>query len=288
MTRKRRRIPQPYRPETLAEALQFLHEHGGGLAMHERGLGVSGITPSGKWMDTSRLHELAGVHMFQRRLIIGLNMRYAELQFASLVRQHALCLVEVCEANAHADNTLMADFWRHPWPDTIAALATLDAEVEIARLRPSSSIQRMWLPWEAAFLTLSVQPQLPLAVRIQIRPGAVGSAYVPLAEISGALTSPVEAAIAHLVMQPPRITTIHLGIMPIDHIPLRLPEAESVLKNQTPTPPLLNRCAEVGQNELHHYLQQRQPPPQYTINPTAHLLRVALDRAVARAHAARS
>jgi len=288
MTRKKRRIPQPYRPENLLEALQFLHEHGGGLAMHERGLGATGITPSGQWMDTSRLRELAGVHLFQCRLIIGLNMRYADLQFASLVRQHALCLVEVCEANAHAGNTLIADFFSHPWPDTIAALATLNAEVEMARLMPSSDIQRVWLPWDEALLTLSQHPKLPLAVRIWLSPGAGGSAYVPLTEISGGLTSPVAAAFAHLLMQPPRITAIHLGIMPIDHIPLRLPAAESVLKDQSPTPHRLNRCAEVAQNEAHHYLQQLQPPPQYTINPTAHLLRVALDRAVARARAARS
>lgn len=278
---------QRVRPDSLLAALQFLKEHGGGMYMHARGVTAGGLTPAGQWLDTGHLHELMGVHLFRGKLVIGLNMRHAELVHASLLRKQTLCLVESCEVSEHQSSSLGQDLHVHPWPDTVAVLATLAAEVEMARLTDHDHVQRDWVPWDEALLTLQQEPQLPLAVRIDAWSGAVGSAYVPISQLP-ALTSTVDAAVVHLHLREDTqmVGAVQMGLMTAARLPLRLSAAEAALQSHGLQPDSLHRSADIAQAELTQYLQNLDTPLPYSINPTAHLIRVALDRAVARARAA--
>lgn len=283
MARRRRALPPVFRPETLAEALLFLQAEGG-LVASEQGLGTTVLTPGGQWLDCSRLSEMEGVQQFGGRMVTGLNMRHAALATASLLRQKALCLVEACEANPHWGATLLFDLYAHPWPHTVGALAILDAEVEMASLSPQGKVERTWEPWDTALFALHEKPRLPLAVRFAAWSGAVGSAYVPLSPLQG-LQTPVEAAYVHLLLQgqPLRVRRAHIGLITAEHLPLRLRQAEVCLIEHSPHPTLLERCAATGHDALLRHWQKDHPAVDYSVNPTAHLLRLALDRAVARA-----
>ncbi|NOZ71180.1 MAG: hypothetical protein GXP38_04590 [Chloroflexi bacterium] len=280
--------PNVFRPETLLAALKFIREQGGGVHMVGTAPSPLSITPSGTWLDTRRLPEMAGIHRFGGKLVVGLNTSHAELSHASLLRSHALCLVETCEALVAEGDTLSQDLQAQPWPHTILALATLAAEVEVARLLAKDVIERQWLPWDEVFPAMQVQTQLPLAVRFDVSQEATGSAYVRMAPLPH-MDSPVEAAAVHLFLadQGPLVKQAQIAVMlHATHLPLRLRKAEFTLSGHVPTPERLHNVAEIAHNELFQHLRSADPPIDYTINPTAHLVRRSLDRAIARAHAA--
>lgn len=244
-----------------------------------------GMTPSGVWLDTRRLSEMAGIHRFGGKLVVGLNMNHAELSHASLLRAHALCLVETCEGLVAEGDTLGQDLQAQPWPHTMLAIATLAAEIEVAHLNDADTVVRKWLPWEEMLPAMHVQAQLPLAIRFRARQEATGSAYTRLTSLPH-LHSPVEAAAVHLFLEEggETVARAQIGIMVHDtHLPLRLTKAESALSGQIPSPDRLQHVADTAHQALRHHLEAADPPLTYTVNPTAHLIRQALDRAIARA-----
>ena len=63
-------------------------------------------------IDTSGLVEMAGIHQFGGKVVLGANTPHDVIARASLVRMNGTCLAEACEDSNHPSASLLLyDFW---------------------------------------------------------------------------------------------------------------------------------------------------------------------------------
>ncbi len=275
-------------PDTLIEAVQLLAEHGQSACI----IGGSDspppdLAPVDIFIDTSHLADLAGIHQFGGRIIIGANTAHSTIERASLMRTHGVCLAEACEEANHPFASLLQYDFRSGanFPPTIPALAALGAEIESVWLGSKGTVERSWSAlddlWDPA---IAWDSRMVLAVRFSAGSAASGSALI-FAPPPPGTTAPVLVAAARLSLDASKsiISDAKIVLAPKQHAPFSSPSAAALLRNHAPTPELIEQAAHAALLDA----QSRPSPPSpvvaYRIDLVAHLTRQALDRSLARA-----
>lgn len=274
------------RPTSLAEALQLLSAQGG--RVHElagQGPAPLLLTAAGDYLDLSRLSARAGIQQWGGWLALGLNNTCAELAHASLIRSQATCLAEAAEQHADAAAHLAAALTgAGDSPDVLLALVALESEVEVANLDAQRRVERIRLPLLAFMKQPSGVPGLPLTLHIAAAGGSRGSALVRQ-DLAPGMTSSFQAAAACLTLEGGSITAASLALRTPGQLSVPLPAAAQALigqRHDTAIPVAAERARE----EIQPLLPPAAQEPPFYVEISAHLLRRALDRALARALAA--
>lgn len=269
-----------HRPADLTEALHALAA-AGGWTHAAPGPQPLLLTPAGVLLDLSRVAERGGVHQLGGRLLIGLNVGLAELARASLVQTQAACLAEAAEQAPDAGLSLALSLAA---PDRLIplALSALDAEIELAELGEGGEIRRRWQGL-ALFRDRQSALALPLALRFARLGRGAGSALARQTLPPGMLPS-LHAAAAALRLEGERIAAAALAILPAAGPPRPLPQAAAALIGLAPAA-ALDQIGERARVELAAALPPPPPDASFYVDLSAHLLRQALARALARAAA---
>lgn len=274
-------------PTTLAEALHLLAEQGGSAhAVPGAGSGALFVTAGGAYISTARLHEMAGIQQLGGRIAIGFNTTHANLARASLIRSNALCLTEAAERHADAGATL-GQALRDPQsaPDILLALTVLDAEIEMAAPGLDSAPDRRWL--RLADVLARPLPELCLLVAVRFRAPwrRSGSALVH-ERVAPGMKPSLHAAAAHLSLDQDAISAVSLALAPADGYPVRLEHTADVLLGQPVTPELFDFATRSAQKEILSLYPSPESDCDFYIDLSGHLVRKALNLAVARVRAA--
>lgn len=271
--------PTIHHPADLAEALHLLAAAGGWAHDVASSRGLL-LTPAGVSLDLSRLHERNGVHQLGGRVLIGLNTTLAELAHSSLVQTQAACLAEAAE-QAPGPGLSLALALAAPDRLIPLALSALDAEIELAEMEEGEMRRR----WQGLALFLDRQPALalPLALRFARLGRGAGSALARQTLPPGMLPS-LHAAAAALRLEGERIAAAALAILPASGPPRTLPPAAAALIGLAPAA-ALDQIGEHARAALAAALPPPPPAASFYVDLSAHLLRQALARALARAAA---
>ena len=280
--------PDFLHPDTLAEAVQMLAEHGPHASIIAGTESPPpGLAPTGVLIDTSRLADLAGIHQFGGRIIIGANTAHSTIERASLMRTHGVCLAEACEEANHPSSSLLQYDFRSGanFPPTIPALAALDAEIESAWLGSNGSVERSWSALDALWdPAIAWDSRMVLAVRFSVGGAASGSALI-FAPPPPGTTAPVLVAAARLSLDASKsiISDAKIVLAPKQHAPFSSPSAAALLRNHAPTPELIEQAAHATLLDAQSRPSPLSPSLAYRIDLVAHLTRQALNRSLARA-----
>lgn len=277
------------RPTTIAQALQLLAENGDRAVI----IGGATIPPAGLESDTilidvGGIFELSGIHQMAGRLVIGMNATHAELAHASLIRSRATCLAEACELDEDPFGATLAHDLRprDSYSDVLLSLATLEAEVEIARLGSSDSVERTWLPLSDVWgKSPAGETKLLLAAGFAAGNRSSGSALISATPPAGTSTT-VRAAGAHVGLDADgeTVATVRVFVNPAVGPPIGSETAASLI-GLTLEPDVIEAAARAVQADIVDQLPAQSAEREYHIDLVAHLVRQALDRAAARARA---
>ncbi len=280
--------PTFLRPDTLIEAVQMLAEYG------QRACVIGGTVspPPGEmrpevFIDASGLADMAGIHQFGGKVIIGANMPHSIIAHASLVRTHSACLVEACEGKKDPSASLLLYDFRPDvdFPPTLPALAALDAEIESAWLDNSGSLERSWSSLDDVWNpTIAWDSRLLLAVRFSAGGAASGNALIFATPPPGTAT-PILAAAARLSLDASKsvISDAKVVLAPKKGAPFSSPGAAALLCNHPPDSDQIEQAAHAALLDAQPQLSPPSPEAAYRIDLVAHLTRQALDRSLARA-----
>jgi CO/xanthine dehydrogenase FAD-binding subunit len=285
--------PTFLRPETLIEAVQILAEYGQRTCI----IGGSeypppGLTPSHVIIDASRLTDMAGIHQLGGRIAIGVNTPHSAIARSSLIRTHGVCLAEACEeANHPAASLLLYDFQAlAASPPTLPALVALDAEIESAWDADKGAVERGWSGLDSfGNPAIARDAHMVLAVRFSVGGAASGSASIFAAPPAGTDALLRSAAVRLSLDAAKRvIVAAKIVLAPRQGAPFSSPAAAELLRNHPPTPDLIEQAAHAALLDAQQHLPASTPKSTYRIELAAHLVRRALDRALARALRGRS
>ncbi|NOX62851.1 MAG: hypothetical protein GXP42_13035 [Chloroflexi bacterium] len=277
--------PRIYHPRTVEETLRLLQAFGDRATLVAGPEIPAGLPePPEALVDVGRLAEMAGVHQFAGSVTIGLNATLNDIAHTSLVRMGATCLAEACERDPNPNATLLNHLLRppNPRPFTLLALLTLAAEVDVAFLDPAMGVRRTWRILENVWEGRIAAAELPLAVRFAATKKYEGSALADARPMSTLRALSVAAcARVGLAGETEKVETARVALLLAQGPPKRMPETERMVLGRPIGVESIEAAAHAAQSEAETAFRAMSVGS-YDINPTAHLVRLALDHAAAR------
>ncbi len=279
-------------PLTVLQALHLLAAREQQAATAEDAPATLGT--SGEGLDLSRLEERGGIHQLGGRIRIGLNVTVVELARSSLVITQAACLHEACTVDPLAAGLPLgrafpvfpphADGLPAELRPLLVALAALDAELELAELGAGDRIERVLVPLAAPPAEAAASAVLPLSVSFPVGSGRIGSAFVPAPSAHAMSAAPVACA-ARLALSADVRTIAAAGVALLSPAGacLRVPPAEACLQGHPANAETIGAAGLAAQQLAMAQWPVTTPAAGYAIHLAAHLVRTALDRAIARA-----
>ena len=273
---------QPLRPDTLAEALDILARPV--LVQVTAGGPPPRPAPHALLMDTGRISEMAGIHRLGGEMVVGVNNSWAVMLRSSLLRPGAACLVDAAalmEADEPGGALIHALDAAHPDNPVLLALTVLNARVELALREASGRISRQILPLREALISPPEQPHLPLNIRFAVPFLAAGSALrreSPLSPMQP--DARAAAALITLDSDSGQIADLRIALALFGGWPLLCPVVGEVIGRQ-PDREVIESVVQWARETC----QPEAGKPDFSLALSAHLIREALDRAIARAQA---
>ena len=286
MAGERTSQPRIFHPRTVEETLRLLQSYGErAVLMAGPEIPVGLAEPPEALVDVGRLAEMVGIHQFAGSVTVGLNVTLNDMTHASLIRSGAMCLAEACERDPNPNATLTHHLLRPPTPRpfTLLALLTLAAEVEVARPDPIVGARRVWRALERAWEGRIAADELPLAVHFAASAPREGSALADARPAAGLRALSLAAcARLRLADDSEKVETACVAALLAQGPPIRIPQAERALVGRPIGAEIIEEAAHAAQR-LAEKTFRAASRSAYDINPTAHLVRQALDHAAARA-----
>lgn len=228
-----------YRPQTLDEALQRLAQHGASLRCVAGGTDIlvkakDGQCSTQSLFDVSAIAELRAVRAQGDRLWVGSGATHDDVVRSPLMREYAPALVDGCAIiggpQIRNRGTIGGNLGNaSPAADSVPALYTLEAEVEIVSLKK----QRV-APIEEFFLgpgkTVLQPTELIRGVSFAKRPQMRG-AFLRLGQRRAQAISKVSLA-ASAQMEGRRFRYLRLALGAVAPTVLRARKAEEILLNE--------------------------------------------------------
>ena len=273
----------PLRPDTLAEALDMLARPM--LVQATVGGPPFRRQPFAQVMDVGRVSEMAGIHRLGDEVVVGVNSQWAALIRSTLLRPAAACLADAATlmedvqpggALLHALDAAVPD------SPILLALTALDARMEMALRQDSERIIRQTFPLREALESPPHVPHLPLNVRFSAPLFAAGSALRQATDLSP--LQPDAQAVAAFVMlnsDSGRFSFLRIVLSTPGDWP-RLCPGTGALQGQEAKKEAIEAVVRLAQRNCP---QPRASTPQFSLALSSHLIREALDRALARSHA---
>jgi len=241
-----------YRPAAVTEALQMIKEFdeakviAGGtdllLVLRDRTCKAKNL------VDLSLIKELSHIRQNAGKICIGATTTLNMLQQSDLIRQKAPALAEAagCVGSAQIRNlgTLGGNLCNaSPAADTAPPLLALDAEVEIAS---HNQLRRMPLDELFAGPKLnSLKPfELLTEINFPVPPRGAGTSFQKLGRRKGYTLSLVNAS-AYLQLNRETCHIARLALGAVGSTPLRMVEAEKILRDKEVSAQLIKDAASV-------------------------------------------
>ena len=273
---------QPLRPDTLSEALDILARPV--LVQVTAGGPPPRPAPHALLMDTGRISEMAGIHRLGREMVVGVNNSWAGMLRSSLLRPGAACLVdaaELMEEDVPGGALLHALDAAQPDTPLLLALTALDARIELALREAPGRTVRQTLPLQRALKSPPEGPHLPLTVRFSVPFLAAGSALYREKDLSP-MQPDAHAAAALVTLDPDsgQIASFRLALALPGRWPVLCPAIEGIV-GQEPGREVIEAAVQWARQDC----QPTATDPDFSLALSSHLMRVTLDRALARARA---
>jgi aerobic carbon-monoxide dehydrogenase medium subunit len=236
-------------------------------------------------IDINPLHgELGHIRLDGDHLAVGAMVRHAELLESPLVGEHFRILQDaervIADPIVRNRGTVGGSLCQaDPSEDLSAALAAVHA-VAVIRSGTGTRTVPVREIHDGPYETVVAQQELLVEIRIPIRPGG-GSAYEKVERRVGDWA--VAAAGAAVWMDGGVIADAGIGLTAVGAPHFCAPEAEAVLRGQSPSEELFARAGAVAAEHTNPQADQR-GPAEYKRHLAAELTTRALRRAVARAN----
>ena len=233
-------------------------------------------------MDVGRITEMAGIHRQGGEISVGVNSNWMGLAHSSLLQPGAAALADAAdmmEKEQPGGVLLHALHEERPDSPILLALAALDAQIEFAVRDSNAGIKRQSLPWQQALRNPPEQPHLPLCIRFSLPFWAAGSALHQEDNISPLQPDARRVAILVIIdSDSGQIAKIRLALAQPGRLPYICPTINKVT-GKKPEPHIIEEAVLLAQP------CQQKLNTDYALVLSSHLIREALDRALARAQA---
>ncbi|GAB2965640.1 xanthine dehydrogenase family protein subunit M [Amycolatopsis acidiphila] len=253
--------PAPFtyhRPTTLAEALELLERHGEEAKILAGGQSLVPVmnfrlaTPE-RLIDINRVPELCGCRIGDGTVRLGALTRHRELLSLEDLRTAAPLLPMIAPSIGHPQIRCSGTFGgslshADPSAELPGAVLALDATMVISSSRGERRVpaREFFLSY---FTTVLEPDEILTAVEFPACGPGEGAAFREVAARQGDFALAGAAAVV-TVAEDDVITDARLAAISVSDVPVRLTEAEKVLRGQTPTPDILTELRSAVQDVL--------------------------------------
>jgi len=245
-------------PQTVAEVLTLLHEHGEDAKLLAGGQSLIPVlnmrlAKPRVLIDLSRVAGLSYVRLEDEVLAIGAMTRHAALERSPLIGRYQPLLrdaerhighIQIRNRGTVGGSLAHAD----PAAELPAVMAALDATMRIAG--PSGTRDVPAADFFLMYFTTCMQPdELLVEIRVPLMPDRSGHAFEELARRHGDFALAGVACLLTLAADG-TVADSRLGLIGVGMTPVRAHAAEAVLKGRQPFPALLREAASVVRTEI--------------------------------------
>lgn len=244
-------------PSTVAEAVGLLAEHGDDASLYAGGTELllvmkEGLARFPYLVNLKTVPELGTIALSDdsSRLEIGALATHRQLERVALVRQHAPVLSEmesmVANVRVRAVGTLGGNLcFAEPHSDPATLLLAWGAEIELA-----STEGRRTLPIDQFMLGMFETARQPgevmTRVLLPLLPDGTAGAYVKFATHE----RPTATVAALVRVQDGVVAAAHLAVGSVGPTPVRVTEAEDLMRGEAPSEALLQAAAEYARRAV--------------------------------------
>ena len=240
------------KPETVAEAVDFLGSHGAETKLLAGGqslmpaLNMRLVRPQ-YLLDLNGIHELDYVRYEKGRVTVGAMVRQDSLMHSDAIKEHWPLVPEALQWVGHSAiryrGTLGGSLVHSdPAAELPAVMVTLGAEIIVRGSQGERKIMAEDF-FETYFTTAISSNEILVAVTAPAQPANSGSSVLEIARRHGDFAL---AGIVTLVeVAEGKVSAATITAFGLDEAPKRLGAAEAALTGQVPTPELLGIAGEI-------------------------------------------
>lgn len=247
-----------YDPQTVAEVLALLQEHGDNAKLLAGGQSLIPVlnmrlAKPKVLIDLNRVENLSYMRLEDEVLAIGAMTRHAALERSPLIGQYQPLLrdaerhighVQIRNRGTIGGSLAHAD----PASELPAVMVALGATMRIAG--PSGHRDVAAEDFFLMYFTTCMQPdEMLVEIRVPIMPARSGHAFEELARRHGDFALAGVACLLTLSKEG-TVADCRLGLVGLGMTPVRAHAAETVLKGKLPSPELLREAASTVRTEI--------------------------------------